>query len=75
MKLASATLAAIALSIGLSLSPVPASACNDRGDCDSARGHTKDPKGAPLPLIGASLPGLAIGLGAYWLIKRRRNAT
>lgn len=31
------------------------------------------PVGAPLPLIGASIPGLAIGYGVYWLIKRRRN--
>jgi hypothetical protein len=30
-------------------------------------------KGAPLPLIGASIPGLAIGYGVYWLIRRRRN--
>jgi hypothetical protein len=33
------------------------------------------PVGAPLPLIGASIPGLAIGYGAYWLIRRRRKAT
>jgi hypothetical protein len=33
------------------------------------------PVAAPLPLIGASIPGLAIGYGAFWLIRRRRKAT
>jgi hypothetical protein len=32
------------------------------------------PLGAPMPLIGAGLPGLAVGYGVYWLIKRRRNS-
>ena len=32
-------------------------------------------KGAPVPLIGAGLPGLAVGIGygVYWLARRRRN--
>jgi hypothetical protein len=52
-------------SIGASNSGMPgtwswSSAC---GSCDH---HD-----APAPLIGASLPGLAIGFGVFWLIRRR----
>ena len=36
-----------------------------------AKGHHVS--GAPGPIAGAGLPILAIGLGVYWLIKRRRN--
>jgi hypothetical protein len=30
-------------------------------------------RGAPGPLVGAGLPVLVVGYGAYWLIKRRRR--
>ena len=31
-------------------------------------------RGAPGPIAGAGLPFLALGAGAFWLIKRRRRA-
>jgi hypothetical protein len=49
---------------------VPASACNGNGNCDSAPGHTK---GVPGPLVGAGLPIIAVGYGAYWLVRRYRR--
>jgi hypothetical protein len=76
MKIALGILPAVACA--LTLVAPPALACNDNpnSNCSSAPGQiNKDPVGAPAPLLGAGLPGLAIGIGygAYWLVRRRRN--
>jgi hypothetical protein len=61
---------AAAVAAVLMFAPVSASACNGNGNCENAPGQNR---GAPGPLVGAGLPFLAIGYGAYWLIKRRRK--
>jgi len=30
---------------------------------------------APGPIVGASLPVLAVGFGVYWLVRRRRKSS
>ena len=64
-KLTLGIMSAAAMAGFLALASPPASACNVHGNCNH---------GAPGPLAGAGLPFLALGYGAYWLIKRRRKA-
>jgi opacity protein-like surface antigen len=67
-------LTAVVLVVGLSS---PAFAQNQNGQGGNGQGGNggNGTRGAPAPLIGAGLPGLAVGIGygVYWLVRRRRN--
>jgi hypothetical protein len=67
IKLALGIVPAMAFAGFMSVAPAPASACNVNGNCD----HTK---GAPGPIAGAGLPFLALGVGAVYLMVRRRKS-
>ena len=74
MKINSILLSTIALTLIL-LAPAPASAQLGGYIAPSPPPSTNQggARGAPVPLIGASIPGLAIGYGVYWLLRRRRD--
>ena len=44
------------------------------GDKDGWLDRDHHSHGVPGPLVGAGLPFLAVGLGAYWLARRRRSS-
>jgi hypothetical protein len=39
----------------------------------SGTGNGKGVSGVPGPLLGAGLPVIAVGFGAYWLVRRYRR--
>jgi hypothetical protein len=68
------TLTAAVVTIGL-LSPALAGDEGKKNGWNNPNNPHYDPRGAPAPLLGAGLPGLAIGIGyaAYLFARRRRN--
>jgi hypothetical protein len=74
MKTVLSVLPTIALASAFVLNPQPSLAnCGSNGK-DVGNGCST--KGAPAPLIGVGLPGLAIGIGygAYLITRRRRTS-
>jgi hypothetical protein len=51
---------------------VPAIAQNNQGQNNNNQGGNGY-HGAPGPIAGAGLPILAVGYGAYWLVRRYRR--
>lgn len=49
----------------------PAFAQNNQGGNNNSQGGGYH--AAPGPIVGASLPVLAVGFGVYWLVWRRRK--
>jgi len=55
---------------------VPAFAGGDQGNQDGNGGNGGSwgtTRGVPGPLVGAGLPVIAVGYGAYWLVRRYRR--
>jgi hypothetical protein len=71
MKFVLWVLPALALASAFVLVPEPSLANCGKNGKDVGQGCLS----APAPLIGAGLPGIAIGIGygAYLLVRRRRN--
>ena len=64
----------------LALSGVPALAQNNQGQNNQGQnnddqGRGGRTRGAPGPIMGASLPVLLVAGGIYWLVRRRKRAS
>jgi hypothetical protein len=68
----SATLMLVALP-ALSMGAMAKDHDYDRGDRGYDRGDRGQIHGAPGPIAGAGLPIMAVGYGAYWLVRRYRR--
>ena len=62
----------------LALSSVPALAQggqNGQGQNNDDQGRGGQTRGAPGPIMGASVPVLLVAGGVYWLVRRRKRAS
>jgi hypothetical protein len=52
---------------------LPALAQNQNGQGQNNNNQGGGTHGVPGPLVGAGLPMIAVGYGAYWLVRRYRR--
>ena len=64
----------VVLLLALSVPALAENKGHHKGHDNNKGNHLGSTRGAPGPIVGASLPLLLIGGGIYWLVRRRNRA-